>query len=180
MKNKFLFISAFIFCSGTFLFSQSEMSIGISAGAGFISANSPSEGAFTSEIFTGGYINPGDYISTRLGFIYATDLNSIVPGSRKQYYPFIKGFYVKGIYSYYLTESFYTEQGLGLLTLNDRIYSDRNNWDYGIVLSLLAGIDFRENRGNGFKAGLGLEYGLTVVNYSIQYYSTHFQLQYVF
>ncbi|HSP86828.1 MAG TPA: hypothetical protein VLN45_01740, partial [Ignavibacteriaceae bacterium] len=123
---------------------------------------------------------PGDYIATRVGFIYAADLNSLVPGSRKQYYPSVQGFYLKGIYSYFITNNFYTEQGLGLLTLNDRIYSDRNEWDFGIVLSLLAGIDLRENFQNGFRIGLGLEYGLTFLNYTIQFYSTQFQLQYVF
>ena len=180
MNNKLLLFTAFLIWCADFSFSQSELNIGAAAGAGFISSNSPNEGAFTSSIFVGGYLNPGDYISTRIGFLYATDLNSIVPGSNKQYYPSIKGFYLKGIYSYYITNSFYTEQGLGLITLNDRIYSDRNNWDYGIVISLLAGIDFREISRNGFRIGLGLEYGLTLVNYNIQYYSTHFQIQYIF
>ncbi len=179
MINKFFLITAFIIWY-SISFAQTEMSAGINAGGGFISANSPNEGAFTSSVFIGGYLSPGDYISTRLGFIYATDLNSIVPGSRRQHYPSIKGFYVKGIYSYYITESFYMEQGFGLLTLNDRIYSDRNKWDLGIVLSLLAGIDLRENLQNGIRIGLGLEYGLTFLNYTIQYYSTHFQLQYIF
>jgi len=179
MINKFFLATAFIML-GCFSFAQTELNAGINAGGGFISANSPNEGAFTSSFFIGAYLSPEDYISTRLGFIYAADLNSIVPGSRRQYYPSIKGLYIKGIYSYYPAESFYMEQGLGLLTLNDRIYSDRNNWDFGIVLSLLAGIDLRENLWNGFRIGLGLEYGLTFLSYTIQYYSTHFQLQYIF
>lgn len=180
MLNKIFSSAVVIFFGFTRLFAQTEISAGINAGGGFISANSPDEGAFTTAVFIDGYLNPGDYISARIGFIYAADFNSIVPDSRKQYYPSIKGFYLKGIYSYYLTENFYMEQGLGLLTLNDRVYSDRNNWDYGIVISLLAGIDFRENLRSGFKLGIGLEYGITLVNYTIQYYSTYFQLQYIF
>jgi|SRR5690554_981837 len=159
---------------------QSEINIGVNAGGGFISANSPNEGAFTASVFIGGYLNPSDFISARLGFIYAADFNSLVPGSRKQYYPSVKGFYLKAIYSSFITGNFYTEQGLGLLTLNDRVYSDRNHWDGGIVLSLLGGIDFREYTYNGFRLGLGLEYGLTFIKYSIQYYSTYVQLQYIF
>jgi len=180
MINKIFSTLVLIFFCNSILSAQTEINAGVNIGGGFISANSPNEGAFTSSVFIGGYLNPGDYISTRLGFIYAADFNSIVPGSRKQYYPSVKGFYLKGIYSSYITGSFYTEQGLGLLTLNDRIYSDRNDWDFGIVISLLAGVDFRDYTINGFKIGLGLEYGLTFLNYSIQYYSTHFQLQYVF
>jgi len=175
------FLTIVLICLGFSIpYAQTEINAGVNIGGGFISANSPNEGAFTSSVYIGGYLNPGDYISTRLGFIYAADFNSIVPGSRKQYYPSVKGFYLKGIYSSYITGSFYTELGLGLLTLNYRIYSDRNDWDFGIVISLLAGVDFRDYTINGFKIGLGLEYGLTFLNYSIQYYSTHFQLQYVF
>lgn len=180
MRNKLLLTAAIIIFYSGISAPQSEISIGVNAGGGFISANSPNEGAFTSSVFIGGYLNPGDYIATRLGFIYAADFNSIVPGGREQYYPSIKGFYLEGIYSNYITESFYMDQGLGLITLNDRIYSDRNDWDLGIVISLLAGVDLREYSLNGFKIGLGLEYGVTFINYSIQYYSTHFQLQYVF
>ena len=179
MINKFFLTTAFIMW-GCFSFAQTEVSAGINAGGGFITANSPNEEAFTSSVFIEAYLSPEDYISIRLGFIYAADINSIVPGSRRQYYPSVKGFYLKGIYSYYISYSFYMEQGLGLLTLNDRVYSDRNNWDLGIVLSLLAGIDLRDKLQNGFRIGLGLEYGLTFLNYTIQYYSTHFQLQYIF
>ncbi|RPI70231.1 MAG: hypothetical protein EHM47_12480 [Ignavibacteriales bacterium] len=180
MINKILIVLVFIISLQSISNAQSEINIGINAGGGFISANSPNEGVFTSGIFIGGYLSPGDYISTRLGFIYAADFNSIIPESSREYYPSVKGFYLKGIYSSFITGNFYTEQGLGLLALHDKIYSDRNNWDFGIVISLLAGIDFREYTLNGFRIGLGLEYGLTFLNYSIQYYSTFFQLQYVF
>lgn len=180
MINKFCFTFAFIilFCSLTF--AQIEYSAGINAGGGFISANSPNEGAFTSSIFLDAYLNPEDYLSTRIGFIYATDFNSLVPGSRKQHYPSVKGLYIKGVYSYYITHDLFMEQSLGLLTLNDKIYSDRNTWDFGIVVSLTAGIDFREEYENGFRLGIGLEYGTTFIRYTIQYYTTFFQLQYIF
>ena len=159
---------------------QSEISAGVYTGGGVISANSPTQGAFTSSVFVETYINRSDYISARLSFIYATDFNSLVPESRNQYYPSVKGVSLKGIYTFYFNYSFYIEQGLGLLTLNDRIYGDRNNWDYGIIASLLAGTDLRQNTLNGFKLGLGMEYGLTFFNYSIQYYSIHFLVQYIF
>jgi hypothetical protein len=179
MNNKF-FLTAILLLWGLNISAQNEINIGVKTGGGFISANSPSEGVFTSSVFVGGYLAQGDYIATRIGFIYATDFNSILPGSRREYYPSVKGFYLKGIYSHWLTGSFYMEQGLGLITLNDRIYSDRNNWDAGIIISLLSGVDFREYTINGFKIGLGLEYGATFFKYSIQYYSTYFQVQYVF
>ncbi len=161
-------------------FSQIEASIGGYVGGGIISANSPNEETFASSVFIESYLDPADYISTRLSFIYATDFNSIIPESRNQYYPSIKAFSLKGIYTVYLNYNFYFEQGLGFITINDRIYSDRNNWDYGITASLLVGTDLRQNTINGFKLGLGMEYGLTFYNYSIQYFSVHFQAQFTF
>jgi hypothetical protein len=180
MIKKLFLIVVFFFLGLSSTSAQSEINIGASAGGGFISANSPNEGAFTSSVFIGGYLNPTDYISTRIGFIYAADFNSILPGSNRNYYPSIKGFYLKGLYTTYPAGNFYLEQGLGLLALNDMIFSDRDNWDAGIVISLLAGVDFREYTVNGFRIGLGIEYGVTFINYSIQYYSTNFQVQYVF
>ncbi len=178
MINK-IFLIVFILLGLDRASAQIEINAGASVGGGFISANSPNEGAFTSSVFIGGYFTPSDYISTRIGFIYAADFNSILPGSRRNYNPSIRGFYLKGLYTTYPAGNFYMEQGLGLLTLNDRVYSDRNEWDAGIVISLLAGIDLREYTVSGFKIGLGLEYGVTFIKYAIQYYSTNFQVQYV-
>jgi hypothetical protein len=179
MKNKLtgLLFAFFLTCTS---YPQADLSVGAYAGGGAISANSPNEGAFSSSVFIEAYLSPFDYLSTRLSFIYATDFNSLVPESSNQYYPSVKGISLKGVYSYYLNYNFYIEQGLGLVTLNDRIYSDRNNWDYGVILSLLAGIDLRQVTINGFRMGLGMEYGLTFFNYSIQYYSVHFLVQYLF
>jgi hypothetical protein len=163
-----------------YTYAQMEVSAGLYTGGGIVNANSPSQGVFTSSVFVEAYLNPSDYISARLSFIYATDFNSLVPQSRNQYYPSVKGISLKGIYTFYPNYNFYIEQGLGLTILNDRIYSDRNNWDYGVMASLLAGIDLRRNVLYGFKIGLGMEYGLTFFNYSIQYYSIHFIMHYIF
>lgn len=174
-KNLVFLVFLFNFC----IYAQMDVSAGVYAGGGVISANSPTQGAFTSSVFVESYLNPSDYLSVRLSFIYATDFNSLVPESRNQYYPSVKGISLKGIYTFYLNYNLYIEQGLGIATLNERIYSDRNNWDYGAIASLLAGIDLRQNTLYGFKIGLGMEYGLTFFNYSIQYYSIHFLAQYI-
>lgn len=179
MENKFVIVLLLVLLGGI-SYSQPELSIGAYAGGGVISANSPNEGAFTSSVFIEAYLSPFDYLTTRLSFIYATDFNSIVPESRNRYYPSVKGVSLKGVYSFYLNYNFYVEQGLGIITLNDRIYSDRNNWDYGVTVSLLAGIDLRQKTPYGLRMGLGMEYGLTFFNYSIQYYSIHFLAQYLF
>ncbi|OGU26988.1 MAG: hypothetical protein A2057_15280 [Ignavibacteria bacterium GWA2_35_9] len=180
MIKKIYLVFFVLIIFNSYSYSQMEISTGVYTGGGIISANSPGQTAFTSSVFVDAYLNPEDYLSARLSFIFATDFNSLIPESRNQYYPFIKGLSLKGVYTYYFTTNIFMEQGLGGLLLNDRIYIDRNNWDFGVIFSLLGGVDLRKEEYNGFKIGIGTEYGMTFMNYSIQYFSIHFQGQYVF
>ncbi len=180
MIKNFYFSFIIILFLNPSLYSQMEASVGVYTGGGVISANSPSQTAFTSSVFIEASLNPMDYLSARLSFIYATDFNSIIPESRNQYYPFIKGVSLKGIYTFYFTSNIFMEQGLGGVVLNDRVYTDRNDWDLGIILSILGGVDLRKEEYTGFRIGVGTEYGLTFMNYSPQYFSIHFQVQYIF
>ena len=93
--------------------------------------------------------------------MYNTDLNSILPNSTKRYYPFIKGFGLKGITSQSIEPNIFIEEGLGLIALNDRTISGTDEWDYGANFSLAAGFDLRSFEKEGFKISLGTEYGLT-------------------
>jgi hypothetical protein len=180
MIKNFYVVFIFLLFFSARSYSQIDLSVGAYTGGGIISANSPGQTAFTSSVFIEAYLNPMDYLSARLSFIYATDFNSLIPESRNQYYPFIKGVSLKGIYTFYFTSNIFMEQGLGGVLLNDRIYTDRNNWDLGVIFSLLGGVDFRKVEYTGFKIGIGTEYGLTFMNYSVQYFSIHFQGQYIF
>jgi hypothetical protein len=180
MIKNFYLVFIIILSLNTYSYSQIEASAGVYTGGGVISANSPTQTAFTSSVFIEAFLNPVDYLSARLSFLYATDFNSLIPESRNQYYPFIRGISLKGIYTFYFTSNIFMEQGLGGVVLNDRVYIDRNDWDFGVILSLLAGVDLRKEEYNGFRIGIGTEYGLTFMNYSPQYFSIHFQAQYIF
>jgi hypothetical protein len=180
MIKNFYFVFMFILFLSTSTYSQIEASAGVYTGGGVISANSPSQTAFTSSVFIEAFLSPIDYLAARLSFIYATDFNSIIPESRNQYYPFVKGVSLKGIYTFYFTSNIFMEQGLGAVMLNDRVYIDRNDWDLGVILSLLGGVDLRREDYTGFRIGIGTEYGLTFMNYSAQYFSIHFQAQCIF
>jgi hypothetical protein len=72
----------------------------------------------------------------------------------------------------------FLEEGVGVLVLNDRTFSDTDSWEYGAVLSLVTGFDLRNYDLKGFKIGAGVEYGITFTGTLPQYFSLFLQFQY--
>ena len=159
---------------------QFRISIGGSVGGGFIKGNSPSIGAVTTSVFIETNTVLFEEVYPRLGFIFAKDYNAIVPNVKKPYFPWIQGFTLKGITTQYFDGRYFLEEGVGLLALNDRTFSDTDNWNYGVVLSINGGFDLRGFNLDGFKLGAGAEYGLTFTNTLPQYSSFHFFFEYTF
>lgn len=179
IKKLIIFFFAFLLLPNE-LFSQESISIGGYLGGGVISGNTTEKGSFSSSFFL--EVDPGFYkdLSFRLSFLYHTDFNSILPNTTKKYYPFIKGFGLKGITSQSIEPNFFIEEGLGLIALNDRTISGTDEWDYGANFSLAAGFDLRDLDTQGFRVSLGTEYGLTFNNTLASYFSLHLQAQYFF
>jgi len=178
-KNLIIFLFAFLLLPKELL-PQESISFGGYLGGGVISGNTTDKGSFSSSFFF--EVDPGFYkdFSIRLSFLYDTDFNSILPNTTKRYYPFIKGFGLKGITSQRIEPNFFIEEGLGLIALNDRTISGTDEWDYGANFSLAAGFDLRDLDKKGFKVSLGTEYGLTFFSTLASYFSLYLQAQYSF
>ena len=157
---------------------QSDFGAGINLGGGTIGGNLPTQGAFSSSFFI--EANPGfkANVIMRLSFIYNTDINILFPKTSGRYYPFIKGFSLKAITSQLLSGNIFVEEGLGPLLLNDRTFDNIYEWDFGVSFSIIAGFDLRDEKNNGFKLGVGTEYGLTFTNSNVRYFSVFFHLEY--
>jgi hypothetical protein len=157
---------------------QNKFSLGGYLGGGSVSGFSTAQGSYTASFFiefNAGFMKD---INTRINFFYAKDFNSLL-GVKREFFPFMKGFSVKGILNQKMSEKIFLEEGIGLTAINDRTFRNVNEWNYGVVFSLLTGIDFRKST-NGFKTGVGIEYGLTFHNTFAKYFSLHLQTQYVF
>jgi hypothetical protein len=159
---------------------QLRVAIGGSVGGGFLKGNSPSVGAVTASLFLETNTVLFEEVYPRLGVIIAKDFNAIIPNVDKPYFPYVQGVTFKGITTQYFDGSYFLEEGVGLLALNDRTFSDTNDWNYGVVLSINGGFDLRGFYLNGFKLGAGAEYGLTFTNGLPQYSSLHFYFSYTF
>jgi hypothetical protein len=156
-----------------------SLSIGGFIGGGTVGGFAATTGAFTSSLFT--EVNtPFLGFNPRLSFIYAQDFNILLPGSTNKYFPFLKALSLKAIFVQPLSKPFFIEEGFGPEIINDRTFSNVDEWNYGTAFSIETGIDFRKDKTDGFKAGVGVEFSITFGNTFAKYFSAHLQGQYYF
>jgi len=159
---------------------QFMFSAGATIGGGYLKSNSPSVGAVTTSLFIETNTVLFSEVFPRLSFIFAKDFNAIIPNVEKPYFPWVQGITFKGVTTQYFDGRYFLEEGVGLLALNDRTFSDTDNWNYGVVLSINGGFDLRGFNLDGFKLGAGAEYGITFTNALPQYSSIHLFTIYTF
>lgn len=156
---------------------------GISAGGGSLSGNSPGTTAFYTSPFIDFNLSLMKDINLRTSFIYTRDINSIFPEDKStRYYSYLQGFSLNVLTNQKVTPKLYLEESIGFLILNDRTFSDVDEWCIGTVFS--AGINLRlfdeSVNLNGFIIGLASEYGITFTNTLPSYISFYTQLKYSF
>jgi len=183
MKNSYLPINSsylflFILLISVSSYSQIRISTGGFIGGGTIKGNSPSIGAFTASVFIETNTTLFLEVTPRLSYIFAKDFNAIIPNTTQPYNPFVQGITFKGITTQYFEDKMFLEEGVGLLALNDRTFSDTDVWSYGVVLSLSGGWDLRGFNLSGFKLGAGVEFGITFNNTLARYSSLYFYFNY--
>lgn len=156
-------------------------SIGGSLGIGGLKGNSPSQTSLSGNIFADVYPSFVDFISIRFKFNYSQKVEYFLPENRmNKYYPLVKSISLNVFVEQYIDSKLYVEEGLGLLALNDRTFSDVNTWNYGMLFNALIGWDIRNLSDSGFRIGVGSEYGLTFTNASPSFYNFYLQGQYFF
>jgi hypothetical protein len=176
-----LILATIIFISFQIVsYAQFRVSIGGTVGGGFLRGNSPYVGAFTSSVFLETNTVLFQEVVPRVSFVFAKDFNAIVPNVKKPYFPYVRGITFKGITSQYFNGNYFLEEGVGLLALNNRTFSDTDNWNFGVVISINGGFDLRGFNLEGFKLGAGAEYGITFTNSLPQYSSIHLFAQFTF
>ncbi|MCU0365375.1 MAG: hypothetical protein MUE93_06880, partial [Ignavibacteriaceae bacterium] len=103
---------------------QFMFSAGATVGGGFIQSNSPSVGTVTTSLFIETNTVLFSEVFPRLSFIFAKDFNAIIPNVEKPYFPWVQGITFKGVTTQYFDGRYFLEEGVGLLALNDRTFSD--------------------------------------------------------
>jgi hypothetical protein len=181
MKNKLLQSILFTFILSSITFAQIEyVSFGGYLGMGEIRGNSSPVTSAGTNLFIDviPWFSDGTF-SIRTGFLYAQKVERFLPENRTgRDYPFIKSYWMKGMLKQIFSQTFYLEEGAGIIYLNDRTFSDVNSWQVGTSFNALAGIDLRDINSSGFSVGFGLDYGITFTSTTAGYYLVYGQLQY--
>lgn len=173
---KFLILLICVIPGYKYAFAQNT-GIGIYAGGGIISGDSPEIGSFTTNIFA-----DVDLFNTnifpRVSFVYASAFNRIVPVARKRYFAYMKGLSLKGIMQQDYQDNLFLEEGVGIAYLNDRTFSTTNTWRPGVAFSLTGGINLLNQQNKGFRIGIGTEYAFVFGGTFLRYFSLHLQAKY--
>ncbi|MDX9923538.1 MAG: hypothetical protein RBS48_02140 [Ignavibacteriaceae bacterium] len=152
-------------------------SIGAYAGIGEMKGNSPSLSVYSLNGYIGFYAWFSADIEFRTGFFYAQKIENLIPENRAgKFYPFIKGYYLSANISQFFNDTFFLEEGVGIIIINDRIYNDRASWDIGAKAHLAAGFRLKQN----LRISGGIDFASTVTNTSASYLIYMVQTQYYF
>jgi hypothetical protein len=152
-------------------------SIGAYAGIGEMKGNSPSLSVYSLNGYIGSYAWFSADIEFRTGFFYAQKIENLIPENRAgKFYPFIKGYYLSANISQFFNDTFFLEEGVGIIIINDRIYNDRASWDIGAKAHLAAGFRLKQN----LRISGGIDFASTVTNTSASYLIYMVQTQYYF
>ena len=171
IKKVLLFVITF----SVVIYSQNSIGIGSKIGGGFIKGNSPNQGSYFVSLFVDIPTPFSNKIIPRISFIFSQDFDKLLPSNSDDYHPFVKGYALSLTANQILKNNFYIEESGGLLVLNDRIFSNNSDWNYGVTFALLVGLDLKRNSEKGIKLGLGLENGFTFSNALTKYFSVYLQ-----
>ncbi len=179
IKKIFFLLLVFCFFSMKATAQFKDPNFGASLGLGEIKGNSPGQTALSGGVFFG--VTPwfSDDMQLRLNFNYARKVEYFLPENRTdKYYSFIKVFSLRAVIDQKLNDFVYSEEGAGLIALNDRTFSDTNTLDYGACFHALFGLDFTDEESKGLKLGGGIDSGITFNQTTASYYIFIIQLQY--
>lgn len=165
----------FFICSTSFAQSNS-LSIGAYGGLGAIRGNSPALTAVSGSVF----VNYSPYfwqgLSIKNSVIYNRKVEYFLPEDRSEdkYYPYVWGFSTTALL-YQILGGTYLKEGIGISVLNDRTYSDVNQWGAGFIGNFEGGFIFEDHN---LSFGAGTDIAQTFINASINYFNVYIVVEY--
>lgn len=167
-----------IFCS-TSSAQINTLMFGASIGFGEIKSNTPQQSTLNLKILTEFETSFWAGVYFRLSYQMAKDFEAFLPDTAPQsHFPYFQIIGFSGHIKQYLNDSIFLKEGAGIIAVNDRLFKTRDIWGVGTTFNLMIGLDLRENLGEGFTLGAGVDYGLAFNVENSQFYTFSAQLDY--
>ena len=163
--KKFYF--AFIFLLSTFLIGQSSRTaVGTGIGIGSFNGDFPSQTTFNTKIYVETPSGISLFDKLNFSFTFGQKIEKFLPGNYKyDYYSYFTSFGVSGVFTQDIGGNLSIDEGIGLLYLNDRSFSDIDEWNIGMILNIAGGMQISKN----VNVYLNIDYGLTFTNTNSSY-----------
>lgn len=167
-KYKIYKLTLLLICLFTPLkFAQSSnYSIGNGIGLGSFFGDFPSQSTLNGKIYFEFSSPISLFDKLDLNFSFGQKIEKFLPDSYNyKHYSYFTSFGVSGKFVQPLDNVFSVEEGIGLIYLNDRSFSDIDEWNIGLLLNISLGMPVSEK----FDLLFNADYGLTFTNTNSSY-----------
>ena len=176
-----IFIPILLFISLTVKSQPTNYAIGGGIGIGSFMGNFPSQTTFGGKLFVESPSPIAVFNKIQFHITFAQKIEKFLPDSYEyDHYSYLTSIGLSGVFKQPINELIYIEEGVGLIYLNDRSFSDIDSWNFGILISLACGIPISDK----VNLSLNLDYGITLNNTNSSYFvfmvkgKYHFELWY--
>lgn len=169
MKRYFSVYTLFFLCciySNQFNAQSSDTKIGIGFGLGSFFGNFPAQTTFNGKLSfeINSPISLFDKLETSLS--YGQKIEKFLPDSYNyKHYSYFSSVSFAGVFIQPLGMNLTISEAIGLIYLNDRSFSDIDEWNLGMMINISGGIPLSKR----VELALSIDYGLTFTNTNSSY-----------
>jgi hypothetical protein len=144
-----------------------KSSIGAGLGIGSFIGNFPTQTTFGTKLYFETESPLKIFNILQFHFTAAQKIEKFLPDSYTyDHYSYFTSIGISGIFNQPLNEYLNIQEGVGLIYLNDRSFSDIDSWNFGVLLNLGIGTPIS----NSVDLSISIDYGITVNNTNASYY----------
>ncbi len=165
MKKLLLII--WLFFTSLLLGQSANSSVGAGLGIGSFIGNFPTQTTFGTKFFFETESPLKIFNMLKIHFSAAQKIEKFLPDSYTyDHYSYFTSFGFSGIFNQPLNEYLNIQQGVGLIYLNDRSFSDIDSWNFGVLLNFGIGTPISSS----VDLSINIDYGITVNNTNASYF----------
>lgn len=143
-----------------------KFSIGTAIGLGTFGGDFPSQTTFNTKFLFETQSPISLFDKLNFNFTFGQKIEKFLPESYSyEHYSYFTSFGISGMFTQFIGNNLFIDEGIGLIYLNDRSFSDIDRWNIGMLLNIAGGTLISKN----VSISLNMDYGLTFTNTNSSY-----------